>query len=61
MIVPKLAAEAEFPQRFKREAEAAGRLRHPKVVNVTDFGVTRVEDGDLAYMVMGGPRWPAPF
>ena len=61
VIVPKLAAEAEFSQRFKREAEAAGRLRHPNVVNVTDFGVTRVEDGDLAYMVMGGPRWPAPF
>jgi serine/threonine protein kinase len=52
VIVPKLAAAAEFSQRFKREAEAAGRLRHPNVVNVTDFGVTRVEDGDLAYMVM---------
>src|ERR1017187_5316296 len=52
VIVPKLAGEAEFFQRFKREAEAAGRLRHPNVVNVTDFGVTRTEDGDLAYMVM---------
>jgi len=52
VIVPKLAGEAEFFQRFKREAEAAGRLRHPNVVNVTDFGVTRAEDGDLAYMVM---------
>lgn len=52
VIVPKLASETEFSQRFKREAEASGRLRHPNVVNVTDFGVTRVEDGDLAYMVM---------
>jgi serine/threonine protein kinase len=52
VIVPKLAAEAEFTQRFKREAEAAGRLHHPNVVNVTDFGVTRVENGELAYMVM---------
>jgi len=52
VIVPKLAGQAEFFQRFKREAEAAGRLRHPNVVNVTDFGVTRTEDGELAYMVM---------
>ena len=52
VIVPKLAGEAEFFQRFKREAEAAGRLHHPNVVNVTDFGVTRFEDGELAYMVM---------
>jgi serine/threonine protein kinase len=52
VIVPRLAAEAEFSQRFKREAEAAGRLRHPNVVNVTDFGVTRIADDHLAYMVM---------
>jgi len=52
VIVPKLAAQAEFSQRFKREAEAAGRLRHPNVVNMTDFGVTHVENDDLAYMVM---------
>jgi serine/threonine protein kinase len=52
VIVPKLAAEAQFAQRFKREAEAAGRLRHPNVVNVTDFGITRVDDSELAYMVM---------
>ncbi len=52
VIVPQLAAEAEFSQRFKREAEAAGRLRHPNVVNVTDFGVTRGEGTNFAYMVM---------
>jgi len=52
VIVPKLAEHAEFSLRFKREAEAAGRLRHINVVNVTDFGVTRLHDAELAYLVM---------
>jgi serine/threonine protein kinase len=52
VVVPNLADEAEFVQRFKREAEAAGRLRHPNVINVTDFGITQFQNGDLAYMVM---------
>jgi len=52
IIMPRLAGSQEFAQRFKREAEAAGRLSHPNVVNVTDFGVTRVEERDLAYLVM---------
>ena len=30
VIVPGLAANIEFAQRFKREAEASGRLRHIK-------------------------------
>src|SRR5262245_53380076 len=52
VIVPGLAQNVEFAQRFKREAEASGRLRHVNVVNVTDFGVTHVQDGELAYLVM---------
>jgi serine/threonine protein kinase len=52
VIVPQLAENQEFAQRFKREAEAAGRLTHPNVINVTDFGVTRVDEQDLAYLVM---------
>jgi serine/threonine protein kinase len=52
VIVPGLAENAEFSQRFKREAEAAGRLRHSNVVNVTDFGVTHAGGRDLAYLVM---------
>jgi serine/threonine protein kinase len=52
VIVPQLAENQEFGQRFKREAEAAGRLTHPNVINVTDFGVTEVDGQDLAYLVM---------
>jgi serine/threonine-protein kinase len=40
VIAPELMANAEIVERFKREALAAGRLRHPNVVNVTDFGFT---------------------
>ena len=51
-IVPQFAGNQEFAAGFKREAEAAGRLSHPNVVNVTDFGVTQVGERDLAYLVM---------
>src|SRR5580704_11305496 len=41
VIAPKWAAEPQFLGRFQREAQACGRLRHPNIVNVTDFGVAR--------------------
>jgi serine/threonine-protein kinase len=34
--------------RFRREAQAAGRLTHPNIVGIYDYG----EDGDVAYIVM---------
>src|SRR5215216_3381265 len=52
VIAPQFMANEEVGERFRREAEAAGRLRHPNVVNVTDFGVALVGRDKLAYLVM---------
>jgi serine/threonine protein kinase len=52
VIAPHLVDRAEFVERFKREAEAAGRLIHPNVINVTDFGFATVGRADIAYLVM---------
>ena len=46
-----IAADAKFVERFSREAEALGRLKHPHIVDVTDFGVDR-EGGSRPYLVM---------
>src|SRR5688572_7380001 len=52
VISPDFMTNSEFIDRFKREAEAAGLLRHPNVVDVTDFGFSRVGDIEVAYLVM---------
>ena len=43
-----LANDADFVQRFEREATAVARLRHPNLIRVYDFA----HDGQQSYMVM---------
>ena len=50
MLTQGLAPEEykEFRARFQREAQAAGVLSHPNIVNVFDYG----EDNGLLYLIM---------
>ena len=40
-------------ERFRREVQAAGRLSHPNIVSVFDYGETDV----MAYIVMEDRPW----
>jgi tetratricopeptide (TPR) repeat protein len=47
-ISPSLSANAEFRERFLREARSAAALGHPNIVTIFDFG----EEDGLSYMAM---------
>ena len=48
VLHPSLLEDRKVAQRFEREAELAGRLRHPNVIGVVDVG----EIDGMSYMVM---------
>lgn len=48
LMLGHLANNTHFIKRFQREAQAIGRLRHPHIMNVFDFGL----DDETYYMVM---------
>ena len=48
LIHPHLSGDPNFVGRFKEEAAAVARLRHPNIVQVHDFNI----DGDTYFMVM---------
>jgi serine/threonine protein kinase len=52
VLVPELTANEASIERFKREAKTAGQMRHPNVVDVTDFGFADLAGARLAYLVM---------
>lgn len=52
VLLSALLRSSEALERFRREAKAAGRLRHPNIVDVTDFGVAQVGGQEVAYLVM---------
>jgi serine/threonine protein kinase len=54
VLHPRLLEDDKVMQRFEREAELAGRLRHPNVIGVVDVGET---DG-MRYMVMDFAEGP---
>ncbi len=50
ILRPRFQTDSGFIERFEREAETLGRLRHPNVVEVTDFGVEAKRH--IPYLVM---------
>jgi serine/threonine-protein kinase len=38
ILMPSLATDPMFVSRFRREARAVGRLRHPNIIEIYDFG-----------------------
>jgi serine/threonine-protein kinase len=48
ILRPQYASDAEFVERFHREAKAAASLAHPNVVNIFDVG----KEDDIDYIVM---------
>ncbi len=51
-IRPRLASSPDFQSRFESEARAIGALRHPNIVDVTDFGYSGTGEDRFPYLVL---------
>lgn len=52
ILPPEIGNDPAFAERFAREARALGRLNHPNIVAVYDFGQTGDAAGGLYYFLM---------
>jgi hypothetical protein len=54
---PAFANDAEFAERFHREAEAMGSIEHPNIVRVLDSGASADGPYIVMELVRGGTLW----
>ncbi|MGW6707737.1 protein kinase domain-containing protein, partial [Streptomyces sp. NPDC054956] len=53
VLLPALLDDMGFAARFRREATVLASLSHPGIVDVHDYGESRIESGEMvAYIVM---------
>jgi len=52
LLAPQFARDAEFRRRILAEARAAGRLSHPHIASVYDYGETTGPGDPLPFVVM---------
>ena len=52
ILLPSLADDASFLERFRREALAAARLTHPNIVSIYDTGTETTGGVEQHFIVM---------